>query len=159
MPIIIEQKEAARVLGVTDRTLREWRTDHPDFPDCSAGYDTDAITAWRDAHAKKGSETDSAMLKLKLAQKAEELKQARIETQTKEHKLKVTEGELLPRPAYELFLATILASHADWCEQLPDLLAGDCCKKCKKSLAERVKKELDRRREQLAEDLKRSPQE
>src|SRR3990167_1956606 len=159
MAIVAEQKEAADKLGVTERTLRDWREQHPDFPDCSAGYDLDAITAWRDRLAKKGSDRGTQMQTLKVARAAEALKRDKIRTRKEELHLQEQEKELLPRPSYELFLANILSGLADWCEQLPDLLAGECCKKCKKAIGPRIKAELDRRREQLAEDLKRSPQE
>lgn len=154
--IVIEQKEAADRLGVTARTIRDWRDQHSDFPDCSAGYDLDAITAWRDRLAKKGSEDGDAARKLKLARQAEALKRDRLRTRDAELDIAEREKELLPRPTWELFAANLLSGLADWCEQLPDLIAGQCCKKCQKTLGDRIKKELDRRREQLAEDLKRS---
>lgn len=159
MPIVKEQKEAAQILDVTPRTIRDWREAHPDFPDCSNGYDTDAIEAWRQKLAKKGSEEGEQIRKVKLALGLEALKRERIATRRDENRLKAEEGEYLPRPTYELFGANLLSGLADWCEQIPDLIAGQCCKKCAKTIGERLKKELDRRREQLAEDLKRSPSE
>lgn len=159
MTIVQEQKEAAEKLNVTARTIRDWRDQHADFPDCSRGYDVDAIRAWIDRLAKKGSDRGTQMLTIKLARAAEALKRDKIRTRKEDLALQVQEGELLPRPGYELFLANILSGLADWCEQLPDLLAGECCKKCKPALGPRIKAELDRRREQLADDLKRSPQE
>ena len=52
--IVREQKEAARLLGITDRGLRDWMK-KPGFPDWSAGYDVDAIRAWADDLRLKGS--------------------------------------------------------------------------------------------------------
>lgn len=158
--IVIEQKEAARILGVSPRTIRDWMRDYPnEVPDTSAGYDIDAWKSFRAAHGKKGSPDGQAMRKLKLARAAEALKRDKLKTRHEELDLDVKESGLLPRQSFELFLANILSQHADWCEQLPDIIGGSCCKKCKKTIPAALKKELDRRREQLAEDLKRSPSE
>lgn len=158
MARVIEQQEAARRLGVTARALRDWIRE-PDFPDIDAGYDLDAIRAWRNAHQKKGSPASDTQKKLKLASEGEKLKQAQIKTKRDQLNLQEREGELLPRAAWERFAATLLSSLADAADQLPDLIGGDCCPKCKKKVPPRLLKELDRLREQLAEDLKQTPAE
>lgn len=158
--IVQEQKEAARILGVTPRTIRDWMRDYPnEVPDTSAGYDIDQWKAFRESHGKKGSPDGEALRKLKLARQAEALKRDRVKTRHDELNLEVKEGTLLPRQSHELALASVLASLADWCEQLPDIVGGCCCKKCKKTIPKELKNQLDRCREQLAEDLKRSPSE
>jgi hypothetical protein len=158
--IVTEQKQAARILGVTPRTIRDWMRDYPsEVPDTSAGYDIDAWRKFRESHGKKGSPEGEQLRKLKLARQAEALKRDRVKTRHDELNLEVKEGGLLPRPTWELFGANLLSGLADWCEQLPDLIAAQCCKKCGKTIGERLKKELNKRREQLAEDLRRSPSE
>lgn len=158
--IVQEQKEAAEIIGVTPRTLRDWKRDYPEeFPDCSEGYNIEALEAFRDEFAKKGSEGGSTLHKLKVGRQAEALKRDRIRTQREEYSLRLQEEELLPRQVWNIFASNLLAGLSDAAEQLPDLISGDCCKKCQKTVADRIKAELNRWREQLADDLKRSPQE
>jgi transposase-like protein len=154
---VAEQKEAARRLGITPRALRDWAKE-PGFPDWSAGYDLQAIRRWRDQHGRKGSDDDGTSRKLKLAIAAEKLRQAKLETRKRELDLQTKEGQLLPRQAVETFASTLLSALADWCEQLPDLIAGELPKKHGAKIAARLTRELHQCREQLAEDLKRLPE-
>lgn len=158
--IVTEQKEAARILGVTARTLRDWRRAYPDeFPDTSAGYNIEVLKEFQKSLSLKGSEHGDRMRMVKLAREAVKLQREKIAVRREERALQTQEGGLLPRSSFELFVANVLSGFGDWCEQLPDLIAGGCCKKCQRSIGPRIKAELDRRREQLAEDLKRSSQE
>jgi len=156
MPLIVQQKEAAELLGVSSRTLRDWQAarDENGFPDCSSGYETEAINAWRRDNQRKGSETSEAAKNIKLGTAAEKMKQARFDTRLKEMEVGKEEGTLLPRKAVEQSAAVILSSLGDWCEQLPDLIAQICPnKKSAEKVRTRLKSELDRRREQMADDL------
>src|SRR5262245_44365759 len=129
--VVQEQKEAARIIGVTARTLRDWMRDYPDeVPDTRAGYEIDEWKAFAQTHGKKGSKEGETLRKLKVARQAEALKRDRVKTRHDELNLEVKEGGLLPRPTWELFGANLLSGLADWCEQIPDLIAGQCCKKC-----------------------------
>lgn len=154
MPLIQQQNEAALRLGISPRTLRDWRQ-LPGFPDCTAGYDLEAIHAWRREYERKGAESHETARKLKLGIAAEKLRQMQIRTRREQLELELKEGTLLPRKAVEQTVAVILSSLADWCDQLPDLIAPICPnRRSAERIRERLKAELDARREQLAEDLK-----
>jgi hypothetical protein len=154
--IVKEQIEAARLLGVTDRSLRTWMRD-PGFPDCSAGYDIAAIKTWQDANRRAGSDAREQAQQLQLALKREKVAQEAIKTQQMERKLEELEGGLLPRRTIELALATVLTKHGDWCDQLPDLIRGECCKSCRKRIPDSLQTELDERRKALATELQNLP--
>lgn len=154
--VIHEQKRAAAAIPISDRALREWEK-VPGFPDFSNGYDIEAIRAWRDQHERKGSAEDKQTQTINRAMK---LKQLSILTR-KDRQLELAnmakEGELLDRRVYEAFVASLLAGIGDWCEQLPGLLVAEVPAKYGKKLQERAEEELRKMRQQLAEDLKRTP--
>lgn len=156
MPVIQQQVEAADILDVSARTLRDWSR-LPGFPDCSTGYDTDAIQRWRQDNERKGSESDSTSKKLKLALLAEKLKQASVETKLASLKLETAEGTLIPRKGVELTAQVILSSLSEWCDQLPDLISGILPKKHRQVVANELKRELDKRRVELAAELRSLP--
>lgn len=153
-PVLLNQVEAARALGITDRQLRNWRNE-ADFPDCSAGYDVAVISAWRDKHCLSGSAGQLDMAEVKLAREREQLEIDRIKRAREALKLEAEEKELLPRRSWELFAATLLTNLGDWCEQLPDILAGVCTDDCREGVRERLARELDDRRRDLREELSR----
>ena len=73
MAIIQLRKDAANLLGITPRQLGEWK--HEDgFPDCSNGYDVDAIAKWREERNRKGSAKSEIDQQLRRALLAEKLK-------------------------------------------------------------------------------------
>jgi hypothetical protein len=154
MPLVARQTEAALRLGVTPRTLRDWRQ-LDGFPDCTRGYDLEAIQRWRQAHERKGSEAADAARKLKLAITAEKLRQMQLRTRREQLDLELKEGTLLPRKAVEQSVAVLLSALGDWCDQLPDLIAAICPnQRTAAKVRARLQQELDRRRAQLADDLK-----
>lgn len=153
-PVLLNQVEAARALGITDRQLRNWRNE-ADFPDCSGGYDVAVISAWRDKHCLSGSAGQLDMAEVKLAREREQLEIDRIKRARESLKLEAEEKELLPRRSWELFAATLLTNLGDWCEQLPDILAGVCTDDCREGVRERLAGELDDRRRDLREELGR----
>lgn len=152
--IVREQKEAARLLGITDRGLRDWMK-KPGFPDWSAGYNVDAIRAWADDLRLKGSLESEAEAEIHRQLEIEKLEQERIKTLQLRHKLAVQEHELLPRRGWELFAATLMTSLGDWCEQLPDIIAGVCTDDCREGVRKRLADELDDRRDDLREEFDR----
>jgi hypothetical protein len=152
--IVIEQKEAARILGITDRQLRNWK-DLPGFPSWEAGWDLDAITRWRDEEGKKGSLENDARKDLRNQLDLEELEQSKLKTIRERRRLELEEKELLPRRGVELFASTVLTSLGDWCEQLPDIIAGACSKDCRETVRARLEQELDDRRRDLREEFDR----
>ncbi len=150
--IIKEQKEAARLLDVTDRQLRNWRRED-DFPDCSSGYDLAAIREWRDRHERTGSAERDAASKLQTALKREKLEQEQIKTEEARLRLAEKQGTLIDRATVELAIAEILTKHGEWCTQLPDILRGKCCKQCRERVPPSLAAELDTRRNDLANAL------
>lgn len=157
MPLIEQQTEAAARLKVTTRTLRDWRLVEG-FPNCDAGYDLEAIQAWRRENERKGSESADAGKKISLGIKAEKLRQMQLRTKRDQLDLEAKEATLLPRKAVEQTAAEILSRLGDWCEQLPDLIAQICPnKRSAEKVRAYLKKELDKRREQMAHALKSLP--
>lgn len=156
MPLISQQTEAAESLDVSARTLRDWSR-LPGFPDSSRGYDIAAIQQWRQENERKGSESDSATKKLKLALLAEKVKQASVDTKLANLKLETAEGTLIPRKGVEQTAQIILSSLSEWCDQLPDLIAAQLPKKYQAAVAKDLKRELDKRRVELASELKSLP--
>lgn len=71
--------------------------------------------------------------------------------------LEVLQETLLDRPTYELFAATLLTHLGDWCDQLPYLISGELPKSHRRKISDRLRRELDDRREQLAVELKQGP--
>jgi hypothetical protein len=80
MAIVKQRTEAAELLGVNQKSLGNWKNE-PGFPDCSDGYDLDAIRKWRDERERKGSEADSQLATINKAiklQKLEEIKRKNL---------------------------------------------------------------------------------
>lgn len=154
--LVLEQKEAARRLGITSRALRDWMQD-PGFPDWSAGYDISAIKRWRDDRGRKGSDLDGKADAVRLATNLQKLEQAKTTSRLLNLKLEREEAKLLPRQAIEVFHATVLSGLADWCEQLPDLIAQILPPEHRETIRERLRDELATRREQLADELANCP--
>ena len=156
--VIHERISAAAALGVSDRQLGRWKQT-PGFPDCSAGYDIDAIRAWREANQRKGSEDDDQTAILNRAIKLEKLKEIKAKNHLAQLNIDEAEKRLLPRKLYEQFIASLLAGIGDWCEQLPGLVEAELPAKYGKTVKARIADECRRMRDQLAEDLKHTPAE
>ena len=156
MAIIGTRKDAAKLLGVTEKALGNWKHEEG-FPDCSLGYDVDAIKAWREEWNRKGSGASDFD-----RQQRRELMAKRIESQTlKNYNENLDrlerEKQLLKREVVEQFIAGLLSGLGDWCEQLPGLMEAELPAKQGKKLRARLETELRRMREQMVEDLKRMP--
>lgn len=89
MPIYEMQKDAAAHFDITSSALRQWMK-RPGFPDCSRGYDTDAIEAFQQTHNLKGS---------KIAEQAQTLKLAKLAGEVREQKAKADRLERLEEEA------------------------------------------------------------
>ncbi|HUG89250.1 MAG TPA: hypothetical protein VML55_00345 [Planctomycetaceae bacterium] len=167
MPVVRTRQEAAEILGITPRVLSLWARDtwfpadatEQDGRGRRINWNTDAIAAARDAMGRKGSEPAETARRLKLATDQEKLKQAELATRSREIDLAVKEGALIPRYAVELHFATLLTELGDWCNQIPDLVSADVCRKCRRKLRARVADELNRRRHELAAELQRAARE
>jgi hypothetical protein len=150
--IVVEQKEAARLLGVTDRTLRTWSR-KPGFPDFSGGWRIEEIKAWAEQNTRAGSDEWHDAQQLQLALKAEQLEQQRAKTVLVLLDVAEREKRLIDRATVELVIAELLTKHGDWCTQLPDILRGKCCKQCRERVPQSLSDELNTRRNDLASDL------
>jgi DNA-binding transcriptional MerR regulator len=150
--IVQTQLEAAQRLGVEDRTLRRWMK-NPGFPECSAGFDIQAIRAFLAHQNKPAAELRSEYLEHDVSIKRDRAEQERIKTANMRHEFLENEKQLLPRRAVELSIALILTRLRDWAEQLPDLVDGHCCRKCRPALGKHLKEELGRVQTEAARDL------
>lgn len=123
------QGDAAKELGVSDRTLQRWEkaTWFPTNGKTKAGYDVESIAAARPKSDQPSNEESPLRAK---AREAEHVKtiyegtRAKIRCETEELKLRTAQGELIPRHGIEQSYADLLTGIADWCEQLPDLFAS-----------------------------------
>jgi hypothetical protein len=160
-PRVKDQDQAAQQLGVSARTLQRWEKTAAWWPKGArtrAGYKVAAIAA-----AKPKSEIgddDETPLRAAARQAEhvktiEEGKRAKIRRQTEELKLRVQEGELLPRLGIEQSFADILTGIADWCEQLPDVLVSMCevPQKYHRGLRRLLKQLIEQKQHELADEL------
>lgn len=174
MPQLTGQKAVAKHYGCEDRNVRFWMDD-PDFPQPTGDkrnvYDTDAIDAWmatkpqmllrRGAAVKSDGVTPemgkaNAALTLQLKQyKVQREKELALKAQREREAF---EGTLLERRVWETFAAELLSGLADWCDQLPELLEGQIPKKYAAKARKWLEDQLNARRAQLADDLKRTPE-
>jgi hypothetical protein len=159
---ILGDEKLSRRYDVSTRTIQSWRK--AGMPHEPAGrnryrYDTSKTDPWKVVHEKKaGVDSDPDSFKAKQAILKEKAEQEAIETALLRNKLGKEEQNLIERRTIELAIATILTQFGDWCEQLPEIIDGECCKSCKAKIGKRLKEELDKRREDLADDLARGHQ-
>lgn len=167
MPVVRSRKEAAEILGIVPRVLGDWAR-APWFPEGATerdakgkrfNWNTEVIAHARDAMGRKGSTSAEESHRVKLLTDEEKLERQKIARRHEELELAEKEGELVPRRAVELHFATLLTELGDWCEQLPDLIAGDVPAKIRPKLKARIKDELDRRRRELSAELQRQARE
>lgn len=153
--ILKTQKAAAKQFGIQASSFREWMKE-PGFPDVSLGYDIDAIKRWRDANQKKGAELTEGLKKLSAAIKGEELKQARIETETKSLKLDRLRGDLYPKVAAHLAISTALTTMSDlleqWLETIP--VRSGVPEQFVQPLKSRLQDEFDSGRQRIEDEIK-----
>ena len=157
--IIQGRNDAARALGVAPATLREWMRD-PAFPDCTNGHDIEAINAWRiEKQNNRQGVNNSDELELKgkiqLQLSGEKLKQAIVETKKKQLELDVKEGQLFPRQAAELALATVFTELSDAWDQMSDVITttAKVPKKYQPALRRRIVEEFDAMRARLRDTV------
>lgn len=157
----MNRREAAKQLGITDRTLGNWANE-PDFPPqarTGRSWNVDVISVWRDSRGRKGAEDGDELKAVRLqrekAKLAAEVRQAKI----LELKLKKLEGEVVPRAAVELFAASILTELADLFDQFPELTGRHSCTKCRPRLIKQIRKDLDRIRGDMRGRLEESSKE
>ena len=155
--LIRTQKEAAALLGVTSRQLRNWANEDwfPQDAKSRKGWNIAAIKAARDEHGRKGSDESKIARRIELAKRKQQLKRERIRVEREQFELDRQRGEFIPREAVELFASTLLMELSDWCEQFPDLMANAVPAKARKAFRQRMKDELRKRRQATRDRLER----
>ncbi|WP_437224997.1 hypothetical protein SH661x_000414 [Planctomicrobium sp. SH661] len=155
--MIASRKDAAKLLGITDRQLGNWVHEEwfPPNGKTKAGWDIELIRQCQEAAGKKGSELSDEAKRISLEEKKEKLGRIKIQRAREQLRLDRERGKVIPRPGVELFASTILTELADWCDQLPDLIANTVPAKLRKQLKNRIRDELDKRRTNMREQLER----
>ena len=167
--IVKTKTQAAKDLGVNERTLAKW-VDEAWFPQDAvdrdqlgrkSNWNVPAIRAALNAWGKAGSDETRSAVQVRREREEERLKRETLGVALDELKLHEAQGELLPRRAMELFASTLLAHLADWCDQLPEVALPQL--KLPKRYHDRVReifrKEINARRVELREDLERQARE
>jgi len=112
---VTTQKELAKQLGTTDRSIRNWLEKYPDHPDASGGYDVDVWRAWAQSKGlleagRKSNPQDAAIrsktLEVKLARQVLAAEREKIE-------LKKLQGELVERDKVHDFLMEVATMFHD----------------------------------------------
>lgn len=141
---------------VSTRTVRDWVAQG--LPHNSHHFDVAAAEAWVSAfHRKTQPPKDPGLAAADLAFKEQRARREQIRAEKEQAELDELVGLLLPRPAWEHFAATLLAHLGDLADQLPDMVSSTSCRKCKREIAGRVKAELERWRNWVAEELQKAP--
>jgi len=147
-----DQATVCRRLGIAPRTLQRDMKD-PGFPDCSAGYDLEAIREFRLRRNRPATEARDEARELDLETKRHRKEQERLKAERMRHQLEEFEGNLLPRPVVELAIASILTHLGDWCDQFPEFIRNFCCRSCRDRVESALKKELDKGRADACQRL------
>lgn len=155
MPVLREQKAAADALGVTPRTLRDWRAE-PGFPDCSAGYDLDAIRRWRDEQTRKGSDEATQAKRLKLATQAQKLRLEKARADAAERAEQAAQGNILPRDECETAIAEMITLARDRLTALPKTLCRIVPRQYHRRLQDEGGKEIARILNEFSASLERT---
>jgi phage terminase Nu1 subunit (DNA packaging protein) len=153
---VLEQKEAARILGITDRALRDWIR-KPGFPDHSAGYDIAAIRRWADARSLKNS--SKAKNREYIEQQIQEQK-LRLETakaDKAERENEIAAGNVLPRDEYETFVREVISVARDRLTLIPRDLCRYVPEKYHKVLQREGAKVIANITDSIAEALSQGP--
>ena len=101
------QKDAAKVLGVAPRTLRDW-AQLDGFPDCSKGYDLVEVAEWRDTNFRKGSDGDGSPKSVTERLKLEDLRKKKMLNDRIEREDEIALGNILPRDEFRLSVSEII---------------------------------------------------
>lgn len=101
------QKAAAKRLGITDRQLRNWIAEEPDFPDCTLGYDIEAIQEWQEFQGRKGSTASEEAAAIHLQTQETRLERWRIAKAKEAIELEELRGRLMPRQVIKDLLAEL----------------------------------------------------
>lgn len=159
MPQIVKlQKEAAELLGVTPTALRQWAK-LPGFPDCSNGYDVEAIQRWRQEQDRKGSDTSHTLTKLKLGIQAQELRIKKVRADQAEREEQLAQGNILPRDEYELFAREVITIARDRLQAIPQTLCRLVPKEFHSAILTEGKDHIRRILTELARALEDGPSE
>jgi hypothetical protein len=139
-----DQAGVCRRLGITPRTLQRDMKD-PGFPDCSAGYDVEAIREYRQSRTRPETDARDEARELDLQTKRHRKEQERLKAEKMRHQLEEYEGELLPRRTVEFAITSILLRIGDWANQLPELTRNVCCNGCRDAVEKFLTNELNQK--------------
>ena len=106
----VGQKDAAGLLGVSDRALRGWEKEdwwEPEFR-TGEGYDVPAIQRAKEVHGKKGSTDYDRVREMAREKHLEELETIRLNRRRKERE-EAAELNILPLDEYEEFCVELLS--------------------------------------------------
>lgn len=102
-PLLIEsQKQAAGLLGITDRALREWMKE-PGFPTWEAGYNIHQIQTWAEGRGRKNSSKAQRMVALEEAIKEQKLRRETLLANKLAREEEEAKGNILRRDEWETF--------------------------------------------------------
>jgi hypothetical protein len=115
MPLIPQQKLAARKLGVSATALRQWQGE-PGFPHNAGGYDLDAIRAWLAAKGSPKADADAddngtiagRMNKAKLARAIANAKRDQVRAEREQRDNEIAKGNILARDELTLTLRELI---------------------------------------------------
>lgn len=153
---VVEQKEAARLLGITDRSLRDWMK-KPAFPDWSAGYDIAAIRQWAEARSLKNSQKSKSLEQLEREIKQEKLRLERAKADKAERENEIAAGNVLPRDEYETFVREVISVARDRLTLIPRDLCRYVPEKYHKVLQREGAKVIANITDSIAEALSQGP--
>ena len=126
--IVPTRKEAAEILGVTERSIGYWKQ-MPGFPDCDDGYNLDAIRDWRAATLNSPDEDADNVKAIKRQISAEKLRQEHVKAERLERQNAVELGEIVDRHDWEIGCVELVTVCRDSLLHLPRSLCSIVPKK------------------------------
>ena len=160
MPLIPQQKLAARKLGVSATALRQWQGE-PGFPHNAGGYDLDAIRAWLAAKGSPKADADepadgtlgAKMAKAKVIRATHEARIAKVKADEAERAAEIAKGNILPRDEFALSITEHLQLARDRLLTVPRTLCRHVPKKYHRTLQAEGDREVRKILEELARGL------
>lgn len=150
--------EAAKLLGVTEKTLGNWKK-LPGFPECSSGYDLAKIKLWRTAHSLSSDKESAEARRIRLAIQKEKLRQEKIKADRAERDDEIARGNILPRDEWELFVREIIHLTRDQLISIPTSLCRGIPRKYHAKLRSEGRRRVEKILLEFSRLLERGPAE